>query len=76
MAFIGLTLAKAVKMTEFISYQESSSFFLQLFGQPKTIVLGFIPPRPAVWILKLRQIKLVISIKVYSRLFLVYFGHF
>ncbi len=30
---------------------ESSSFFLQLFGQPSTIVFGFMPPKPAVWIL-------------------------
>ena len=32
--------------------QLSSSFLRQLLGHPRMIVFGFIPPRPAVWILR------------------------
>ena len=37
--------------------QDSSSRFLQALGQPRMIVFGFIPPRPAPWILKKKGAK-------------------
>ena len=43
--------ADAYRMLSTNTRQLSSSFLRQLLGQPRIIVLGFMPPRPAVWIL-------------------------
>jgi hypothetical protein len=42
----------AYRMALTKTWVPSSSFFLQLLGQPTTTVFGFIPPSPLVWILQ------------------------
>ena len=44
--------ADAYRMLSTNTRQLSSSFLRQLLGQPRMIVFGFMPPRPAVWILE------------------------